>query len=248
MMATWVRMRSLRFSFESGRRLAARRTDLNGQQLQVLEQLEHVSPLARLCMKTRLPSYSLYGEQGRIAEIEWLHCESIAERSRLHDWEIRPHRHELLYQILFIKKGKAVLALESDRTSVRGPSVVLVPALAVHGFHFSSDVDGVACTGDRRGPVAPVAGPRPAPFGHERNARTALRASTRPRAALSWPGGDAFSRASGAVALRHRAYTNRSVKLIAFDLGFTDAGYFTRFFKRRTGSAPNAWRAAAAAA
>ena len=99
-----------------------------------------------IAMKTRLPSYSLYGEQGRAADIEWLHCESIAERSRLHDWEIRPHRHELLYQILFIRTGKAELTLESQSTSVRGPCVVTVPALAVHGFHFSSDVDGVVVT------------------------------------------------------------------------------------------------------
>ena len=49
-------------------------------------------------------------------------------------------------------------------------------------------------------------------------------------------------------AQRELAYTNLSVKQIAFDLGFTDAGYFTRFFQRRTGSAPTVWRAAAAAA
>jgi AraC family transcriptional regulator, transcriptional activator of pobA len=49
-------------------------------------------------------------------------------------------------------------------------------------------------------------------------------------------------------AQRELAYTNLSVKQIAFDLGFSDAAYFTRFFQRRTGSAPTLWRAAAAAA
>ena len=42
-------------------------------------------------------------------------------------------------------------------------------------------------------------------------------------------------------------YKSPELKQIAFDLGFSDAGYFTRFFQRRTGSAPTAWRAAAAA-
>ena len=124
------------------RSLSAVGTGLNGQKSQLLKQFEHADQLANHRMKNHLPSYSLYGEQGRAADIEWLHCESIAERSRLHDWEIRPHRHELLYQILFIRTGRAELMLEAKSASVRGPCVVMVPALAVHGFHFSSDVDG----------------------------------------------------------------------------------------------------------
>jgi AraC family transcriptional activator of pobA len=48
-------------------------------------------------------------------------------------------------------------------------------------------------------------------------------------------------------AQRELAYTTLSVKQIAFDLGFSDAGYFTRFFQRETGQAPSAWRRAAAA-
>ena len=128
------------------RSLSAVGTGLNGQKAQVLEQFEHVVQARTLRMKNRLPVYSLYGEQGRAADIEWLHCESIAERGRLHDWEIRPHRHELLYQILFIRTGRAELALEATSTTVRGPCVVTVPAMAVHGFHFSSDVNGVVVT------------------------------------------------------------------------------------------------------
>jgi AraC family transcriptional activator of pobA len=46
-------------------------------------------------------------------------------------------------------------------------------------------------------------------------------------------------------AQRELAYTTLSIKHIAYKLGFTDAGYFTRFFERETGSTPSAWRAEA---
>jgi AraC-like DNA-binding protein len=38
-------------------------------------------------------------------------------------------------------------------------------------------------------------------------------------------------------------HTNNSLKEIAFDLGFSDASYFNRFFKRETGETPAGYRA-----
>jgi AraC family transcriptional activator of pobA len=47
-------------------------------------------------------------------------------------------------------------------------------------------------------------------------------------------------------AQRELAYnTTLSIKHVAYKLGFTDAGYFTRFFERQTGCTPSSWRAAA---
>jgi AraC family transcriptional activator of pobA len=46
-------------------------------------------------------------------------------------------------------------------------------------------------------------------------------------------------------AQRELAYTSMSVKQVALGLGFEDAAYFSRFFQRRTGQTPTAWRAAA---
>jgi AraC family transcriptional activator of pobA len=43
-------------------------------------------------------------------------------------------------------------------------------------------------------------------------------------------------------AQRELAYTTLSVKHIAYKLGFSDAGYFTRFFERETGHSPSTWR------
>jgi AraC family transcriptional regulator, transcriptional activator of pobA len=146
MIATWVRMSCLLIWHEPAPRLSADAVILNGQKPQLLEQFEHADHHPSTRMKTRLLSYSLYGEQGRAADVEWLHCESIAERSRLHNWEIRPHRHELLYQILFVRSGRGQAQLESRSVELRSPCVITVPALAVHGFHFSTDIDGVVVT------------------------------------------------------------------------------------------------------
>ena len=94
----------------------------------------------------RLPTFFLYGEQGRSTQTDWLHCESIAARSRLHDWEIRPHRHEALFQILNIRRGRAEVSLDGMAHAVAGPCVITVPALAVHGFSFATNIDGTVIT------------------------------------------------------------------------------------------------------
>ena len=102
-------------------------------------------------MNARLPTYALYGETGGksglgAADIGWLHCESIAERSRLHDWEIGAHRHESLFQLLVIRSGSCETTLDGQHLKLRGPCLVTVPALVVHGFHFSPDVKGIVAT------------------------------------------------------------------------------------------------------
>lgn len=45
-------------------------------------------------------------------------------------------------------------------------------------------------------------------------------------------------------AKRHLLYTTMTVKEIAYDLGFDDPAYFSRFFTRRAGMAPGAYRRA----
>ena len=50
-------------------------------------------------------SYSLFGESQHLPDV--LHCETIAERSALHDWELAPHRHTRLHQVLLITSAGA---------------------------------------------------------------------------------------------------------------------------------------------
>ncbi len=89
-----------------------------------------------------LPTYTLYGEADSPPSIDWLHCESIAERSSRHGWEIRPHRHATLFQILYIRRGSGEAMVDAGLSSLRGPCVLTVPALVPHGFRFRPGIDG----------------------------------------------------------------------------------------------------------
>jgi AraC family transcriptional activator of pobA len=93
-----------------------------------------------------LPTYLLYGERAGEARPDVLHVESIESRSRLHSWEIRPHRHEALFQVLFIDRGEVQATIEDHHVALRGPVVVTVPPVMPHGFAFSHDVQGDVVT------------------------------------------------------------------------------------------------------
>ncbi|WP_062781897.1 helix-turn-helix domain-containing protein [Novosphingobium capsulatum] len=98
----------------------------------------------------RIPSYALYGEQhggqqGGIAA-GFAHIETIAARSSLHDWEIRPHRHADFVQVLLVHSGQARITFDGVEQALAGPLAVIVPAGVVHGFGFAADVVGHVVT------------------------------------------------------------------------------------------------------
>ncbi|WP_111415016.1 helix-turn-helix domain-containing protein [Billgrantia lactosivorans] len=92
--------------------------------------------------ETAVPVFKLYGETRHWPTPDLLHCESIPERSRLHDWHIRPHRHADLVHVLHVASGQVELELEGTRHALRGPLAIVVPALSIHGFRFSEDIEG----------------------------------------------------------------------------------------------------------
>lgn len=282
------------------------------------------------------PTYALYGEHGVDIGADRLHCESIAERSRRHDWHIRPHRHEVLFQILYLRHGVAEALVEGRALALASPALIVVPALATHGFRFADDVDGLVVTvlephlrallagapallarlqsrplhvalaghaGDAAQvdavlqrlrdefaawapwralaidgallqllalvgrlvatPVDDAAGERA--LVHLRRFRDGVEARFREQPALGTLAAElgitatqlnrVCRRVLGHSALevlhqrllleaqRELAYTTLSIKQIAYGIGFSDAGYFTRFFQRKTGLTPTAWRA-----
>jgi AraC family transcriptional regulator, transcriptional activator of pobA len=286
----------------------------------------------------RLPSFALYGEHRAFGPADRLHVETIAARSRLHDWEIRPHRHASLFQLLVLARGRADTSLDGAQIHLDGPALVSVPALAVHGFNFAPDVDGMVFSIDERhlrgllgsetllrdhllglrgwtlgapafllvsaaaealrgelhgdGPwralavdaalqrlLVAVARTAPAPQGgpasagaaperalaHVRRLRALVDASYRDQPPLARLAGlvgitpTQLNRVCRQVlgvsahgvlhartlleAQRELSYTSMSIKQIALGLGFSDAAYFTRWFQRRTGHTPSAWRA-----
>ena len=288
-------------------------------------------------MAQHLPTYLLYAEDAGLPPSDVMHAESIAERSSLHSWEIRPHRHEALFQCFHVDSGTADILLDGELHALKGPGVITIMPLAVHGFRWTSDVRGTVFTmleshirrllardeglrdallqtrvaripaARRRelgqvvaalsdevaqhapwraaavdagivrlavtlGRALPGAAAREPGLGargvaHVQRLRTLVdeRFREQPtlgqfaaeigitttqlnrvcRAVLGHPALAVLHARICLEAQRELAYTTLSVKHIAYKLGFTDAGYFTRFFERETGSTPSAWRAQA---
>jgi AraC family transcriptional activator of pobA len=93
-----------------------------------------------------VPTYALYGEADAGGREDWLHWETIQARSRQHGYRIAPHRHERFFQILSLTNGWGHVTLDGTGFDLRPPVVVVVPALTVHGFVFSNNVEGVVVT------------------------------------------------------------------------------------------------------
>ena len=287
-----------------------------------------------------LPTYTLYGEANERPATDWLHWESIAERSRRHQWEIRAHRHAALFQILHIHRGTGQATIDGQTWPLRGPCVLSLPALVPHGFRFKPGIDGSVFTvlqahveqllggapALRERVLQPrlitlrdqaaaavartatqlkteftgtqpwralaidaalcgllVALERAAPRSDAQHAQRGSRAALhleRYRELIdasyrAQPSLAALARQIGitptqlnrvcrqltgrsALALLHArvlleaqrdlAYTHMSIKQVALGLGFGDAGYFTRFFRRLSGRTPTQWRGDAHAA
>jgi len=100
-------------------------------------------------MKSSLPGvplFQLYGENQAWPGTDLLHCESIPARSRLHHWEIKPHQHAELFQLLYVQRGQAQVEIEGVRSVVDEAAIQVVPPLTVHGFRFSADIQGHVLT------------------------------------------------------------------------------------------------------
>ncbi|MGV3549895.1 helix-turn-helix domain-containing protein [Rhizobium sp.] len=100
----------------------------------------------RPAVAARVPTYGLYGEPQIASPEFWIHAETIESRSRLHNWEIKQHRHETFFQILQIRTGEGDAIFGRESLRVSPGTVVLVPPGVVHGFRFSQDLNGQVIT------------------------------------------------------------------------------------------------------
>jgi AraC family transcriptional activator of pobA len=87
-------------------------------------------------MGTALPLFHLYGDPPDDQAFDFIHVETIASRSSIHDWTIRAHRHRNLFQILLIEQGGGEMTFEAARLPFAAPAAILVPAAVAHGFRF----------------------------------------------------------------------------------------------------------------
>jgi AraC family transcriptional activator of pobA len=92
----------------------------------------------------RILSYSLFGESAHLPDV--MHCETIAARSVLHDWEFAPHRHARLHQVTLVESGGGTVHLEGAALPLKPMSLLNLPPSCVHGFSFARGTQGYVAT------------------------------------------------------------------------------------------------------
>jgi AraC family transcriptional activator of pobA len=90
-----------------------------------------------------IPAFFLYGEPLQPPDERLIHIETIAARSTLNDWNIRPHLHRHLHQVLLIHKGSVKVRLDAALASLADPALIVVPPGCVHSFAFERGTIGV---------------------------------------------------------------------------------------------------------
>jgi len=93
-------------------------------------------------MKKNIPFYGLYGEPFIRQEPGDVHVEDIAFRSSELMWEISPHRHNKLAQIVIVFNNTWTARLDEKEYQLNGYWGVIIPAGVVHGFHFKPRTQG----------------------------------------------------------------------------------------------------------
>jgi AraC family transcriptional regulator, transcriptional activator of pobA len=110
---------------------------------------------------TALPLFHLYGDPPDDQAFDFIHIETIASRSSVHNWTIRAHRHRNLFQILLVEQGGGEMNYEAATLTFEAPCAILVPPTIAHGYRFRATVtdgwvisfteDAAQAIGDRRG-------------------------------------------------------------------------------------------------
>jgi AraC family transcriptional activator of pobA len=91
---------------------------------------------------SQAPAVDFYGDASAWPMSELLHSEPLVERSELHNWRIRAHRHNDLTQIFLVLKGSAQARLDSVWHEVAAPSLLVIPQRVVHEFEWDKAAKG----------------------------------------------------------------------------------------------------------
>ncbi len=93
-----------------------------------------------------VPRYHLYGDTKASAEEWFANVEPLGERCRLSGWRIAPHSHPDFGQLVYVRSGRGVMAVDDKAIAFESPCVILVPSNCVHGFSYDQDTDGWVVT------------------------------------------------------------------------------------------------------
>src|ERR1700735_5902623 len=91
-------------------------------------------------MASTLPLFHLYGDPPDDQAFDFIHVETIASRSSVHDWTIHAHRHRNLSQIFLIERGGGELMFEAEKLLFIAPAAILIPSAFAHAFRFMPHV------------------------------------------------------------------------------------------------------------
>jgi len=89
-----------------------------------------------------VPVVDFYADSHRWPTSQLVHSEPLAERSQLHDWSIRPHRHSRLMQLFLLLEGSGVATLDAFRFEASPVAVLVIPEYCVHEFEWARDSGG----------------------------------------------------------------------------------------------------------
>lgn len=89
-----------------------------------------------------IPFYHLYGEALSKNHVSHVHVEDIAFRSKGLEWEIKPHRHNKLFQVVCTFDDACSVQLDDVRYHLNGDHLILIPTGTVHSFIFEPNIKG----------------------------------------------------------------------------------------------------------
>lgn len=87
-----------------------------------------------------ISSYTLFGETVELGDV--LHIETIYQRSQPLEWNLKPHRHDQLHQLLVLTGGKGEADIDGNTHPLTPPCLINVPRGSVHGFRFGDGMPG----------------------------------------------------------------------------------------------------------
>jgi AraC family transcriptional activator of pobA len=94
--------------------------------------------------RDRILSFGLFGESAHLPDV--MHCETIAARAVRHHWELAPHRHARLHQVLLIESGGGTALVEEATLRLAPRALLNLPTGCVHGFRFQPGTEGYVVT------------------------------------------------------------------------------------------------------
>lgn len=96
-------------------------------------------------LKNKPLHYGLYGEADFLLP-DFMHCETIEVRSKIHDHTIKEHLHTSLLQIVFLENGELDFFTEKTNRTIKGPAIITVPENTLHGYKIGKTVKGKILT------------------------------------------------------------------------------------------------------